>query len=116
MVLARWLGPAALGLYALGWGAFRLLTLPATLGINNGVQHFGSICRSRGGVGGGRLLRRVLRVTLVCGVATGVALFAVSPWLAARLSDDPRLLTVLRICAATVPAAATRRAGAAAGR
>lgn len=116
MVLARWLGPAALGLYALGWGAFRLLTLPATLGINNGIQHFGSICRSRGGAGGERLLRRALRVTLVCGTATGLALLAVSPWLAERLSEDPRLLPVLQIFAVALPFAAMLRVGAAATR
>jgi O-antigen/teichoic acid export membrane protein len=116
VVLARWLGPAALGLYALGWGAFRLLTLPATLGINNGVQHFGSICRKRGGAGGARLLRRAMRVTLACGAATGLALLAVSPWLAERLSDDPRLLPVLQIFAVALPFAAMLRVGAAATR
>ncbi len=115
-MLARWLGPAALGLYALGWGAFRLLTLPATLGINNGVQHFGSVCRARGGAGGRRLLQRALRVTMVCGAATGLALLAASPWLAERLSDDPRLLPVLVIFAVSLPFAALLRVGAAATR
>ncbi len=116
MVLARWLGPAGLGLYALGWGAFRLLTLPATAGLNNGVQRFGSIVRGRGGAGGRALLNRTLAITAVGAITVAVAFLVSAPRMAGRLSDDPRLLTVLVVFGIALPGAALLRVAAAATR
>jgi len=116
VVLARWLGPSMLGLYALGWGAFRLLTLPATLGIHNGIQRFGSISRSRSGAGGAGLLRMALRLTLVVGSLAGLGLVVASRWLAAEVYADDRLLPILVVFGLALPAAALLRVSAAATR
>lgn len=105
-----------LGLYALGWGAFRLLTLPATLGIHNGIQRFGSISRSRGGAGGGPLLRLAIRITLIAGGAVGLGLVAASRWLATDVYADDRLLPILVVFGLALPAAALLRVSAAATR
>jgi O-antigen/teichoic acid export membrane protein len=116
VVLARWLGPAALGLYALGWGAFRLLSLPATLGLNQGIQRFGSISRAVGGRGGARLLATTLRLTALTGGAVGVVLLVATPWLAPRLSPDPDLAPILWAFAVALPLSAILRVAAAATR
>jgi O-antigen/teichoic acid export membrane protein len=116
VVVARWLGPAMLGLYALGWGAFRLLSLPATLGINNGLQRFGSISRSRAGFGGKELLRRALGLTLATSGLVGLGLVAASPWLSTRVYGEERLLPILVVFGLALPAAAVLRVAAAATR
>ncbi len=100
----------------MGWGAFRLLTLPATLGLNNGVQRFGSIQRSRGGVGGRALLRTTFWITGITSGVLALGLLACAPWLAEKLSDDRRLLAVLVVFAFALPAASWLRVGAAATR
>lgn len=116
VLLARWLGPSALGLYALGWGAFRLLSLPATLGLHNGVQRFGSICRARGGGGGRRLLRLSLRLALASSSALAVLFLVASPWLADSVYGRPELLPILLFFALALPAAVLLRVSAAATR
>ena len=116
VVLARWLGPAMLGLYALGWGAFRLLTLPATLGIHNGVQRYGSISRSRDGAGGESLLRLALKITVGAGAVIGLGLAGASRWLAFEVYNEPRLAPILLIFGLALPAAALLRVAAAATR
>ncbi len=113
--LAFWV-PAGLGLYALGWGAFRLLTLPATLGLNNGVQRYGSIARRRGGIGGRALLRKAWWITGIASTLLAIGmLLSVERW-AARLSDSPQLVPILVAFSFAVPAAAWLRVGAAATR
>jgi len=116
VLLARWLGPSALGLYALGWGAFRLLGLPATLGLHIGIQRFGSICRARGGAGGRRLLRTSLRLTLVVSSALAALFLLASRWLAESVFDNPDLLPILIVFGLALPAAALLRVSAAATR
>lgn len=104
ILLARVLGPASLGLYALGWVIAQAAVMFVSLGLHNGVVYFGSkIGRENPGQ-----LRPLFRSSLVLALgaatAAAVALWLFAPRLALSLAaGDPELTLVLRCFALGVP-------------
>lgn len=106
VLVARRLGPAAYGLYALGWTIFSALVLIVPLGLDTAVVRFAARHlglnrpeRARG------VVRRALGIALVSGLiaAAGLA-FAAAP-LAVGLYREPALAGVLLGLALALPAA-----------
>ncbi len=116
IALARWLGPARFGVYALGSTVFRIGTLLAPLGLHNGVLRFGSERLREGSDAVAATARRCVRLALASGVAAALLLAIAAPPLARLLSDDADLVPLLLALAVAVPAAAGLRVAAAATR
>jgi O-antigen/teichoic acid export membrane protein len=82
VAVARLLGPASYGLYALGLTAFKLVGLTAILGMDRGVIRIGSKYLG----GDPRKLRDVILqgvgIAVLAGSAMGLVTYFVAPWLA----------------------------------
>ena len=114
--LARWLGEALFGLYAVGWTVIKIGSLIGTIGLHQGVIRFGArYWPNRLGE-----VRRVLRTSLmgsgVLSVLLALGLFLGAESIATALFRNPSLTPVLRIVAFAIPFAALLRVGGAATR
>ena len=105
--LARALGAADFGLYAIGLSIFNILILLAPLGLDTTIMKYLS---QSVGLGQTHRIRPFILaaggVTLFCGSLFGICLGLSSSWVAMRLFDKPELRTVIVIFAAGIPAAA----------
>jgi O-antigen/teichoic acid export membrane protein len=115
VALARFYGPAAFGLFALGWTVYRLGSFLAPLGLESGVMRYGSmsLAQNRGEVRA--VARRTLGMGTLAGVLFGVALYLLAPELA-TVFGEPGLTPLLRIFAVGLPLAAAMRVSVAATR
>jgi O-antigen/teichoic acid export membrane protein len=115
VALARFYGPAAFGLFALGWTVYRLGSFLAPLGLESGVMRYGSmsLAQNRGEVRA--VARRTLGMGTLAGAVFGVALYLLAPGLA-TVFGEPGLTPLLRIFAVGLPLAAAMRVGVAATR
>ncbi len=116
VVLARWLGPARFGVYALGSTVFRIGALLAPLGLHNAVLRFGSERLREGGAAVAATARRSIRLALACGAAMAMLLALAAVPLAGLFSEDAELVPLLLALAVGLPAAAAARVAAAATR
>jgi O-antigen/teichoic acid export membrane protein len=116
ILLARLLGPATLGVYALGSKSLQLTGALATLGLDQGVVRFGSAAwlhqpeKLRG------LVLQALAFTALSGGLGAAALIAASPWLSTQVFASPELAEVLPIFGAGALLLALLRVAAAATR
>jgi O-antigen/teichoic acid export membrane protein len=115
VALARFYGPAAFGLFALGWTVYRLGSFLAALGLESGMMRYGSIslARDRGEVRA--VAGRTLGMGTLAGALFGVALFFLAPAMA-TVFGEPGLKPLMRIFAVGLPLAAAMRVGVAATR
>jgi O-antigen/teichoic acid export membrane protein len=97
VVLARLLGPEAFGLYAIAWAMLRLGESGVTLGLDQGVIHFGS---RDAATGDGARLKGIfhpsLGMALAFGTAVGAVLYLLAPLIAVQIYDEPDLVVVIR--------------------
>ena len=115
-VLARVLGPASLGLHAIGMALLQMFEGVARLGMSNGVIRLGTrYCRTAPIV-----LKQVLTVALTltggCGLLVAGSLWALAPWIASVIFGNGSLALVIRWFAGAVPLVAMLRVVAAATR
>jgi O-antigen/teichoic acid export membrane protein len=99
LLLARLLGPAPFGLFAIGWTLFQVLGLVTTAGLEHGVTRYAAPLRREPN----RLLgvaRLAMGLAGAGGAAGAVLLFAAAPWLAERAFAAPAAAPVLRVFAA----------------
>lgn len=96
VVLARFLGPEAFGLYAIGWTIYRIVRVIGPLGLDQGILRYGSHYRSSDLPRLKGLLMRALLQALLSGLAIGVGLYFLAPWLAEEVYQKPELASVLR--------------------
>lgn len=116
LLMARILGPAVLGLYAIGVATFHVVGLFASLGLEHAVIRFASRFYGRDRDRLNSVIRDSLALTVVTGGIMAVGLyFAASP-LALGLFDKPELETVLKIFAPGIFAIALLKVAAAASR
>ena len=98
LILARRLGPSLFGVFFLGFSVFKLLEKVATLELGSGMLRFVSLYkgerdpeRVKGTILGG------LKVALLGGAVTALALFLFSPSLSLGVFHEVQLIPVLRI-------------------
>lgn len=104
LVLTRGLGPALFGMYSYGLTVLRLAREIGTLGLQNGVVRFAAPhheANEPSKVKGTFLA--VGALGLGAGVLLGAGLFALSPWLAEGLFQNPSYTRVFRIFACGLP-------------
>jgi len=115
VILARSLGPAAYGLYALGWTLLRMASVLGSMGLNNGVIRFARSGRALGeATGGHRVAMEGVGLALVAGIGLGGATWALADWIATDALRTPQLTGVLQSFAIGFPLAAALRVAAAA--
>ena len=115
-ILARLLGPAALGLYAMGMALLQMFEGVARLGMSNGVIRLGTRYRRTTPAA----LKQVLTVAVTlsggCGLLVAGVLWVLAPWIASEIFGKGSLAVVIRWFAAAVPLVAMLRVVAAATR
>lgn len=109
VVLARVLGPAAFGLYAIGWALLRVSAIITPLGLDNGAIHFATRYIGRDVQRLGRVLGESLSLAILFGTVVGLATCVAAPTLARRVFGTPELLPVIYLFATCFPLAAGLR-------
>lgn len=89
-LIARWVGPAAYGLYALAFGVMRIAETASLFGLRVGTLHFLPIYRSSGEDGkvAGTIVLSVAIPTLAATLIAAVLWF-VAPWMTATFLNAP---------------------------
>ncbi|MDH3525047.1 MAG: flippase [Acidobacteriota bacterium] len=116
ILLARLLGPAGYGQFAIGWKILLIGGLLAALGLDNGVVRFGAAYRGDGTDRLRGLVRRTIGLSLLVGSLACGALLIASPWLADTVYRAPELRPVLLVFALGLAFVPALRVGAAATR
>ena len=116
VVLARLLGPAGFGLYAVGWTVLRLTGLIAALGLNSGVIRFGARLWKKEPARFSGVVRRSVSMSLLSGTVAGAVLFSLASFLSQQVFHEPDLKIVFQVFATAFPFAAGLRVAAAATR
>ena len=116
VVLAHTLGPASFGLYAIGWTITRLATLVSPMGLDAGVIRFGSESWRVDSARVKSTVRQSLLYSSLSGLWWGGVLYALAPWLGARVFHQPRLISVFHWFALAFPLITSLRVASAATR
>ncbi|NPA93561.1 MAG: flippase [Chloroflexi bacterium] len=106
--LARTLGQADYGLWALGWSVFQVGTMAAALGLPMGVIRFGAPTLRVNRARFRQVVQQILALVVLSGIFWGLALFLGSSWIAG-FYHKPALAPVLRWIAIPLGIAAVLR-------
>ncbi len=115
VLLARWLGPALFGLYAIGWNILRVATILLPLGLDNGIIQAASAKWPGDKVATRRLVTTSLVITFLVGAIAGAVVFLASPWIAS-IFGKPDFAPVLQGLAYAIPFASGLKVAASATR
>jgi O-antigen/teichoic acid export membrane protein len=96
ILLARYLGPADFGLFTIGQIVFQMTTQFGSLGLPTGVIRFGVPAMQNGTQKLARVLQHVFLIGFISGLAFGVGIFLIAPWLATSVFKRVELIGVLR--------------------
>lgn len=113
VLLARLLGPAEFGLFALGWTVVQMGGVILPLGLHQGLLRYGSAYWGKADGTFRAVLQQSLGLVVVFAAAAAVALFVGAPWLASGVFQKPELVEVFRGLAPALALAALLRVAAA---
>ena len=99
VLLARFLGPEAFGLYAIGWTLLRVVGLLAPLGLDNGVIRFAAPHWRKDQAALQSVLYQSFSLALLSGFCVSASFYLAAPWLGGTLFQKPDLVPVLRYLA-----------------
>ena len=103
ILIARFLGAASFGLYAIGWTLVRVFGGIGSLGLEAGIIYLGAkyqrvnLARLKGAI------IAAIAIPLVSGTIVGLILWYAAPILALRVFDKPTVSWVIRGFAFTIP-------------
>jgi O-antigen/teichoic acid export membrane protein len=100
---ARLLGPAAYGLYSIGWMILRVVIELSTLGLQHGVIKFGSEYWKKDELKLKNILFQSVGYSIISSTIFGVLLFFSAPWIADNLFKKPELEIVIRVIGTAIP-------------
>jgi O-antigen/teichoic acid export membrane protein len=103
VLMARFLGAAGFGLYAIGWTLIRVLESVNTLGLATGVIYFGADYQRSDPSRFKGVLRQSITLACLSGVTIGAVLFVSAPMLAEYLFRKPDAAPVIRAFAPAFP-------------
>lgn len=103
VLLARFLGPALFGVYAIGWSALRVTGTLSMFGLHNGVTRFAAVEWKEHPARAKTTVRRSVVLAMMFGCLTGLGLFLLAPWLENSVFEMPGLAGVLRLVAVALP-------------
>ena len=116
VILARLLGPAAFGLYTVGWSLLRVIGLLCPLGLNKGVIKLGTDFWNRDAARFRGVLLESILGAFLSGVAAGILVFLAAPFLAERVFEKPETVRIIRVFALAFPLYSALQVAAAATR
>src|SRR5258706_758571 len=96
ILLARLLGPTGFGLFALGQIVFQLGSQMGGLGLVNGMIRLGVPALQKGPEQLSKVFRHIFLIALLSGLAFGIAMMMLAPWLALDIFKRAELTNVLR--------------------
>ena len=102
VLMARFLGAASFGLYAIGWTLVRVLGAVGTLGFEAGVIYFGANYQADSRKFKGAVIQS-LTIPCVSGALLAAAVWFMAPTLAERVFHKPNAVTVIRLFGLTLP-------------
>ena len=103
VLIARLLGPAVFGIYAIGWTIFRFFSLVVPLGMDRAVLRFAPKYWNTNPANLKGLLVNVDKIAFGSGLLTGILFFFLSPWLANSIYQQPELTAVFHLFAFAFP-------------
>lgn len=95
IILARLLGTASFGLYAIGWNIFRTTNIFSSLGLDNSAIKFGTLYWQKDKARTNSIVISSVAISIISGLVFGIAFFLGAPWLSG-LFGKPALLPVFR--------------------
>jgi O-antigen/teichoic acid export membrane protein len=104
IIIARLLGPAAFGLYAIGWTLMRFFSLILPLGMERGILFWGPKYWQKDEPVLKGLFLRTHAVALFTGVLLGLSFFLGAPLLANNIYHKPELIPLFRLFSFAFPA------------
>jgi len=103
VLMARFLGAATFGLYAIGWTLVRLLEPVTTLGLESGCTYFGSAYQRSSASKFKGVLTQSIALSFLSGFTIGAALYLAAPALAEHVFRKPNASPVIRAFAPAFP-------------
>ncbi len=103
VLMARFLGAADFGLYAIGWTLIRVLESVNTLGLATGVIYFGADYQRNNPSRFKGVLRQSITLASLTGFTIGAVLFLLAPILAEYVFRKPDAAPVIRAFAPAFP-------------
>ena len=102
VLMARLLGAASFGLYAIGWTLVRILGSLGTLGHEAGIIYFGASYQRQPSKFKGAMTQS-LAIPFVAGIAIAAMMWVCAPVLADRIFHKPGALGVIRLFGLALP-------------
>jgi O-antigen/teichoic acid export membrane protein len=102
ILMARLLGAASFGLYAIGWTLVRMLGSIGTLGHEAGIIYFGANYQRQPSRFKGAVLQ-ALMVPFISGIAVGIVVWEAAPLLALHVFHKPDAASVIRLFGLALP-------------
>ena len=106
ILLARWLGPDAFGLYAIGWTILGIVEAIAPLGLDQGVVRFSAPQVRQDRAELTSILFQSIGMAGLSGLLCSGVLFVAAPWLATHVYNKPALALVIQLFVLAFPAVA----------
>jgi O-antigen/teichoic acid export membrane protein len=103
VLLARLLGPANFGLYAIGWTLLCIAAVVAPIGLDQAVVRFGAHYYGEDNQKLKGTLLHCIGYSLLSGLVLAIACWCGAPWLALRVFGKPQLASLLRGFALAIP-------------
>lgn len=103
IIIARLLGPAIFGIYAIGWTLVRFFSLVIPLGMDRAVLRYAPRFWKKDNAGFKGLLITVNQIAIGSGITAGIIFFILSSWLANSVYLQPELTTVFRLFSFAFP-------------
>ena len=104
LMIARLLGPAPFGLYALGLTVFRLIELISPLGFDVGVIRYGAahLMKENYQAVKGTIIWSLI-ISFCFSIVLGISLFCSASWVASQIFKQSELTLVFRLFALLIP-------------
>jgi O-antigen/teichoic acid export membrane protein len=103
VLMARFLGAAEFGLYAIGWTLIRVLEAFNALGLGTGVIYFGADYQRSNPARFKGMLRQSVAFAFLTGTGIGTSLYFLAPILAQHVFRKPDVVAVIRGFAPAFP-------------
>jgi O-antigen/teichoic acid export membrane protein len=116
IVLARLLGPASFGLYAIGWTITRMVTLFTPLGLDAGVIRYGAKYWQRDDAAFSEVVKKSVLFATLSGLLVGFVFYLAAGWVGVGIFHSAQMTSVMQMFALVFPLATIIRVAAAATR
>ena len=97
IIIARVLGPAKFGVYAIGWNLLMLFGSLGTLGLDRGVIHFSTKVGSKDLKNVPVIIKTCLIISAVTGLLIAIIFFFIAPYLALSVFKNSELTNIIRL-------------------